>query len=55
MIEIEWCNLIYKVGKVMTKSEWEISFRTVRNDSTSYNLPFMNGVSVRFSKPILFC
>jgi hypothetical protein len=24
MNDIEWCNLIYKIGTVMNESEWEI-------------------------------
>ncbi len=46
---IERSNLIDKVGMVMTESEWEISFMTVRNDIASSCLPLMQGVSMRFS------
>jgi hypothetical protein len=55
MDTIEQFNLIYNVGTVMTKSEWEISFMKVRNDVTSSHLQFMNGVSTRFSKTISSC
>jgi len=50
MNEIERCNLVYKVGAVLNKNEWEISFITVRNDITSSHLSFMNSVSMRFKK-----
>ncbi len=54
MNEIEWCNLIYKIGMVKNESEQVILFMTIRNDITSYHLPFMNGVSMRCSKTISF-
>jgi hypothetical protein len=55
MDKIEACNLLYKVGTVMTKSELIISFMTVRNNITRSHLPFMKSVSIRSSKTILFC
>ncbi len=50
MNEIEQCDLTYKEGIVTTVSERELSLMTVRNDITNFSLPFMNGVSMRFSK-----
>jgi len=46
--EIEQCYLVYKVGTVMTKSEWEILFMIICNNITSYHILFMNGVSMIF-------
>jgi len=53
--KIEWCNIIYKVGIVMAKIEPEILIITISNDVTSSDLSFMNGVSTKFPKTILFC
>ncbi len=53
MNEIEQCDLVFWVGIILTKSERELSLMTVRNDITNSSLPFMNGVSMRFSKTIL--
>jgi len=39
----------------MSESEWKILLITVRNDIISSHLLFMNGVSMRISKPILSC
>ncbi len=50
--EIERSNLVYKEGTAMTESEREISLMTVRNDTASSHLPFMNSVSMTFSKTI---
>jgi hypothetical protein len=50
--EIERSNLVYKVGTAMTESEREISFTTLTNNIASSHLPFMNGVSMIFSKII---
>jgi hypothetical protein len=44
--EIEQCNLVCNVGTAMAKSEQEISFMNIKNDITSFQLPFMNGVSM---------
>ncbi len=50
--EINWYNLIYKVGTIISKNRQEILLMTIRNDITSSHLPFMNGVSARLSKPV---
>ncbi len=52
MDTIEQFNLVYNVGTVMTESEREILFMTVRNDVTSSHLQVMNGVQTRVSKTI---
>ncbi len=53
MENMEWFNLILKEGIGITESEWEISLIAITKDITHSCLPFMNGVSRRFSKTML--